>query len=362
MEKEQKDYSSLKVFATLLVVFGHSSYIKIGSYLGNIDYSNLYINNSIVAGYINQITAYIYSFHMPLFVFISGAVYYYHNIELDKKYSFIKHIKNKFSRLLIPYFLISLFYVVPIKLITGYFNIDNLPRIIKYGVFLGIDAGHLWYIFMLFVLFLIFYLVESQLNKMNKMINLFIMFLIYWKGYEYLPNLFQISYVARYMIYFYIGYLFQANKNSILELIEGRRIMFLIGTVIYFFVLGEYSRENAFMNSEVGTEIVRNLLTISLALIGIAFSYLLVTLKVIEKVNLFKVNKYCFGIYLLHDPINYLLLSVFSKINIYTTFNNGNIGAIAFVGIRFLFTLLLPIIIMQIIEMLKREASLNISL
>ncbi|EYE87686.1 hypothetical protein Q428_12045 [Fervidicella metallireducens AeB] len=69
---ESKDNILYNIFilnsiAIILVILGHSGCI----YAGKWDYKVFY-NSSII---IKFITDYIYSFHMPLFVFISGYLY-----------------------------------------------------------------------------------------------------------------------------------------------------------------------------------------------------------------------------------------------------------------------------------------------
>lgn len=360
-QKREIDLSLLKIFSTLLVVFGHSYYTKISSYLGGVDYSQAYINNTMASVIIRQVISIIYSFHMPLFVFISGAVYYLGNNQLDKRYSGIALLCNKFKRLIIPYFIVSLLYMVPIKLFSQYFHQDIIAKIIKYGVFLGLDAGHLWYLIMLFNLFIVFNMFEKEIIKINPSVNIIIMFWVYWKGYNYLPNVLQISAVAKYLIYFYIGYLFQKNKDELLKLLQGKQVIFLIGIAVYYFVFREYSRERMFVPSETGTAIIRSVLIILNALLGIAFSYLLISFKSLQKKSQNKIiriiDKYCFEIYLLHDPINYMLLTLFLKLDLLSAFSNSNIGAIMFVFLRFFITLMSALLIAMTVDYTKNRAS-----
>ena len=57
----------------------------------------------------NGFTQYIYSFHMPLFFFLSGICIGKSNTEE----SIIKHIVKRTKRLLVPYILFSLIFSVP---------------------------------------------------------------------------------------------------------------------------------------------------------------------------------------------------------------------------------------------------------
>lgn len=51
---------------------------------------------------------------MPLFIFISGFIYSYNKLERDKYSDKNLFIENKFKRLIIPYILVGVFYVIPI--------------------------------------------------------------------------------------------------------------------------------------------------------------------------------------------------------------------------------------------------------
>ena len=109
-------FDIMKGIAILLVVLGHSvpdqaSASGIASY-------PLYLMRTII-----------YSFHMPVFFFVAG---YFMHIPL--KEGFNKFVKDKFIRLMVPYFTIGLLYF-PFKLALSKFaNQQIMYRI--YGKFL----------------------------------------------------------------------------------------------------------------------------------------------------------------------------------------------------------------------------------
>ena len=77
----------IKGFAVILMIIGHC--IQYGS-----GYSNL-ING---AHFSNVLFKFIYSFHMPLFMLVSGYLFFYY----VNKYSFVEIIIKKLKQLLIP--------------------------------------------------------------------------------------------------------------------------------------------------------------------------------------------------------------------------------------------------------------------
>lgn len=89
----------------------------------------------------------IYSFHMPLFFFISG----YLAAPRTANFSVRELLKKRVSRLLIPYFFVGLCYM-PFKLVLSAFankpyDIGNLWQIV-----LGVNPmGELWFLYVLFL-------------------------------------------------------------------------------------------------------------------------------------------------------------------------------------------------------------------
>lgn len=88
----------LQCFGILLVVLGHSG--------ENIPY----------------LTKWIYSFHMPLFIFISGYLLDYTSKNGIIKINYVNFIKKKIIRLLVPYLVISSLAYIP-KYLLGKFAI-----------------------------------------------------------------------------------------------------------------------------------------------------------------------------------------------------------------------------------------------
>lgn len=93
-------YDTLKLLAILLVIIGHTTYINIkvkygfGAYFEPEYYSDFY-------KMMLKIVQFIYQFHMPLFIFISGALFYK---EINKEnFSFENLLNKKIKSLLIPY-------------------------------------------------------------------------------------------------------------------------------------------------------------------------------------------------------------------------------------------------------------------
>jgi len=137
----------LKGFAIFLVIFGHNL-------LGMQTNAGIFI------------TKYIYSFHMPLFFIISGALYTKHG-------TFKEYVIKKTKSLLIPYFsFASILYMY--WLITENMFGKNQPRLTSIKGFIGIFYGNplympwggaLWFLLCLFIVSCIFYIISCYSQK-----------------------------------------------------------------------------------------------------------------------------------------------------------------------------------------------------
>ena len=119
----------LRVFAIIIVVLGHSIIIfdpNWGIYTTNNKCEFLYI----LKQFINII-------QMPIFFAISGFLFY----NTCEKYKFLKLCKEKIIRIIIPFIVVTLFWLIPIRLIANYqpfLDSGYLGAIEK--VFCGIDS------------------------------------------------------------------------------------------------------------------------------------------------------------------------------------------------------------------------------
>ena len=106
----------------------------------------------------------IYSFHMPLFFFISGYLASLNGLQIKDK---ALAIKKKAKRLLIPYFFVGLCYM-PLKILLGSFankpyDIHNLWKLC-----IGVNPdGELWFLYALFVISTIAIIYGRKITKIE---------------------------------------------------------------------------------------------------------------------------------------------------------------------------------------------------
>lgn len=146
----------LSIWGIILVVMGHSGF-----------------TNEIIADKLPNLHKWIYSFHMPLFFFISGYLFSLTN----KSLSAIKtgpFIIKKMERLMIPYFVIGIIMFCIKYLFAG---LASVERSFSIGTFIYMfiapsaensTMGFLWYLITLFGIFcIVLILAKLRFNLRN---------------------------------------------------------------------------------------------------------------------------------------------------------------------------------------------------
>ncbi len=158
----------------------------------------------------------IYTFHMPLFFFLSGYVF-------STKYEFREFVGKKVKTIIVPYFCLGIPMILYETFVTQWWKED------KFGVFLGLvwdliwqrRLWTLWYIAVLFFLnIFFFFLVKKCKNEqMLAVISLLgpVIGLVYYAlGGGYLPWNIDVCVMA--LPFFYAGY-FMKNHAAKIEII-----------------------------------------------------------------------------------------------------------------------------------------------
>ncbi len=141
MHKEKLDVTIAKAIAIVLVVVGHI--MAGGTSEGNEWFSRL--------------VDYIYLFHMPFFIFISGYLFFKKGRVERLANAYKTHISNQAIRLILPFFFMGAF-IVTGKIVMSYIvHVDNIPDNVFAG-FINLvwhtkhsASEFLWYIFVLFI-------------------------------------------------------------------------------------------------------------------------------------------------------------------------------------------------------------------
>ena len=137
-KKYFEEWNIARGLGVILVVVGHSLPDDNLETISNINLYRFMID-------------FIYSFHMPLFIFISGFLSI-KIINISDMKDRILYMKDKFVRLMVPYFFVGLLYV-PLRLIFASFSSVefNISELIK-NFIQGVNPSYqLWTLYVLFL-------------------------------------------------------------------------------------------------------------------------------------------------------------------------------------------------------------------
>lgn len=169
---------ALKLFAITLVVMGHVTlFMAIPQDWSNAD------------RYSNPLNLYIYAFHMPLFMMVSG---YFSSKILEGR----GNLKLKFLQLIVPCITLAVIFFL-----------------------FGITSQNMWYLWSLFICYAIFYLCNKYFGTFNRMlvcggmvVGFFLFPLI-----AHLPKI--SSYKVDFMLpFFFVGMLLKGREEKILSM------------------------------------------------------------------------------------------------------------------------------------------------
>lgn len=259
-----------KSFACLLVALGHllMSLRKINPYTEVTEF----------------IIWFIYLFHMPLFMCMSGMLYHKKTV-INSFTEYKIFIGRKIINLTVPY---VTFYSITIGLNMLFSNSVNTPKGLKelLGIFNNPISPY-WFLYALLSIF-IFVPVLEKLFKNNKHIVMIIFVLLKIVSLFYSPRLYFFKSILTQGIYFYLGAYISQNvkKENKRKDILSVLLFFIISLVLYFF------------KDSVHTTLLL-IIEIMLALVGT-----FITISVFKQIQNSKIldtfKKYTFQIFLMH--------------------------------------------------------------
>ena len=206
-KKSNKLMALMSFWGILLVILGHSGF-----------------EEPIVAENLRALDTWIYSFHMPLFFFISGYLYSMTNENFCNIQS-EKFLKKKFIRLYIPYIILGII-VFGIK--YGLSGLMGASREYSLGNFLlmfiaprwqNSTMGYLWFIVTLFYVFVIITAIGRMRIDLRQAKFAVIVILLMWAFRYYLPKqewikLFNFCALMWYIPFFVIGIQYQIHEQK----------------------------------------------------------------------------------------------------------------------------------------------------
>ena len=327
-----------KAFAIILVVFGHciqfgsgENYFKEGLFFDNI------------------IFKYIYSFHMPLFMLISGYFFAY-GINKEAKDIFI----NKFKSLIVPiltWAILPLVIFIAAKCLKNEFSIiSTIKHYISYSL------HSLWFLWAVFWCSLIVIII----NKIFK--DKTLIYVLIFAVSFLIPDGYNLQLYKFMFPYFIIGYFYKKyNCQEKLSKIYNSNYFICTSGAIFFILLYYFERESyiyvskhTILNKDIINQLSIDLYRYFIGFIGSIFtlSLLIKIYNIIKKQIIFKENNFILtigkntmGIYIISNFINkYILYRVTSFI----TYPNFFI-----IGIESVLVILISILIIKFIQRYK---------
>lgn len=347
--EQSRTYDILRVIATILVVIGHCTYYKISTYYGGCDYSNLFTDRSFVFKLAAKLTEFIYIFHMPLFIALSGALF---EKSLNKgHYSSFKQLMNKKAKsLLIPFIVVTLFYSTPIKFASGYFNEStNIIKDIFVGQILIQGNTHLWYLISLLVIFVVAYLCLK--NRRVKQ-SILLLFLILFSLVSEKIGIKLVSYVFQFTLWFYVGMLFEKYKNRFEDDFSNIKYKLLLADIVLYVVYEIISHFSMPFPIKITMKIIKIVLTGLLCLTVYMISYFASNSPIFDSILFNILRKDSFGIYLYSDPLNYIILAFGATLFGGELWSN-NLYSLGFYLFRIFATLGVSILVTELLKKCK---------
>ncbi len=286
-KNEKQYYSSIDVARAIgifLVVLGHA--FPDASLQGG-------IQNNIWRAVFNII----YSFHMPLFIFLSGFVSDKYSIDVQ---DCLNRTLKKFKRLMVPYFCWGILYIPFRILLAQYASAEfNIARIWRMLIGDNPYSG-LWFLYALFMISIIFiWLIRSDRGLKCAFLISFLMIII---G-KYVSIIEPIEWVFLYLFYYLLGIYCHKSYTFIHDnLVKAKYALISGGIFVSSFVLiHQYETD------------LNGLISIVTSISGIMIIYIL-SEKFAKNEIIAQIGEYGMDIFIMSGPILVFLRIVLYKI------------------------------------------------
>ena len=344
---EIKEYSITRVILILMVLFGHilvhSNWHPV---YGGVTYDQQLMDAGFYDSILHQaavkVSSFIYQFHMPVFLALSGALF---RKTLHRYNSFATLLRKKAARLLIPYVAVCLCYSSVIKYFPHTF-VPEVPLVtsIVRGQLLLEGNNYLWYLWSLFGATIAVYLINRL--PVHPYVKLLFVFL-FRETSHLIPGVMYFFAVEN-VLWVYSGFLFEEYREDMNVFVRDHKISVILtwllmiavrvldgtGHLIYAQTLVFFGMRYMGMYAVYGTAV------------------LLCEYKQIRESRLLHmISDYGMPIYLYSDPLNYLINYLAVKwFGIEMLAYSGPVAIL--LTVKFLCTLFIPILIGKLLRKL----------
>lgn len=339
-DKRVSYYDWLRIIATFYVVFGHSLYLEYKTIYGGIDYlwldSAQTVYNTLYYQIGVHIVSWSYTFHMPLFFFLSGAV-----LALKPLGTYWTFVIKKAKRLWVPYFCAGYFFMLPVKYISGFYDSMGLKWAIG-GLWRGIESGHLWFLAAVFWVMVLFGAIYKVLQRVHMQKVLLPIMLLIQSTCQWIPKdiLGFVSGLSM-IFWFALGFTFERHRERLKKYPFILWFVLLGAGVLSDIVISQYDKAPALVLA-----IIRGSVTCSLTQIAN------ISLEAVTNTRPYKIlTGHLFDIYLYHDPLEYFILFCFFKWDIVSWPGGGCL----LIATRIFGTIVISLILGLVIDMVGRQ-------
>ncbi len=222
MSKSNQLIALLNVWGIMLVVLGHSGF-----------------EEPVIAEKLRGLHSWIYSFHMPLFFFLSGYLFSLTNPDFTKIKP-LAFLKKKALRLLVPYVVLG---VILWGIKFAFSSFSHADRDFSLESFLlmfvapteaNSTMGYLWYIVTLFFLFVVITAVSLPGINLRKNVNCWAMIILCWSLHFTMPSvdIFNLKSLLWYMPFFLIGISYQTHEKVLTNFVFKPSASKIVGGVL----------------------------------------------------------------------------------------------------------------------------------
>lgn len=348
----QKKYDYIRVFLTVLVIIGHCAFYNINTPFGGISYKTMMESNDIcfntyIRNFIIWFSNMIYSFHMPVFFTLSGVLFF-REYEAGKWQHFNILLKAKTKRLLIPLIFTWLFWNIPIKYISGYYDGVKIKDIFLQIIFPS--NVYLWFLEALYIVFLLAYIIRKYIGK-NKKVCFLIVFLwivgfsLQRKNSAWIP----LGNPMKYLAWFWLGGYIEGIITFFSKKYTKLKISLFMALLSWFVV---YLLSSLYLKSRVRLLRETVLPFFAIVVIWYIFGYVADIMGNKQYTIIKNLSSYSFGVYLYAEPLNYLILFVITKLY-GIDFLGKEWGSLVEIMLRLFGTFLAAILITFILKKVK---------
>lgn len=276
----QLDIVILRLLSIIVVVFFHAYGMTYANHLPK-TVSELYRSKYEI---FNQ--SYLINIAMPMFIVISGYLFG-KQLCLGKYNSFRLMVWNKFKRLMIPFFVFTVLFMVT-------------TNSVSYEPFYRWTYWHLWYLPMLFQCFIVTYLLKKMILKKGG-VCLLVLFTLSLAG-KFMPMILGLHNVSLWLCWFVLGVVVYQYYTKIFDVMRKYHLLWLSATI--------YTLTGIMCYTEYGEHTVCGMFASLSAISAIWYICWLIPWKQFRFTELLiRLSACSFGIYIFHNWVELYMLS-----------------------------------------------------